>query len=244
MNRSIAILSLLSFVGIIIASLLMMFGVINLLNNFKYLVVLSSIFLTLFSLGWFVHRQELPRLLFLLISLVLVLPFFIPLLGLVDSEYLTNLWKVFMGGSIFQIGTGIYALLGGFIKGGLNKSQVYASTLNYAIFLFLTSILIFDITALMNASIYIILGSIASVLSIILTVMRKPTLSLYNKFQNLQFAVSNKLIDKYQLLIFLRLYSHESFKCYCYWLKKQFLHERFLSHYQKTQNLRVVHFYV
>jgi len=178
MNRSIAILSLLSFVGIIIASLLMIFGVINLLNNFKYLVVLSSIFLTLFSLGWFVHRQELPRLLFLLISLVLVLPFFIPLLGLVDSEYLTNLWKVFMGGSIFQIGTGIYALLGGFIKGGLNKSQVYASTLNYAIFLFLTSILIFDITALMNASIYIILGSIASVLSIILTVMRKPTLSL------------------------------------------------------------------
>src|SRR5690554_3669313 len=99
-------------------------------------------------------------------------------------------------------------------------------------------------TSLMNASTCIILDGIASVLSIILTVMRIPTLSISNKFQNVKFYVSIKLIAKYILLIFLRLYSHESFECYCYWLNKQFLHERFLSHYQKTQNLRVVHFYV
>ena len=178
MNRPVGILSVLSFVGIIILALLMVAGVVNFFNNFKYLVVLTSIFLTLFSLGWFVHQQELPKMPFTLIMALLILPFFIPILGLVNPEKFMNLWKIFIGGSIFQIGTGVYALLGGFIKKGLNKSQKYMSVFNYLIFLFLASILIFNITALMNDSLYIILGSIASLLSVLLVVTRKSTLSL------------------------------------------------------------------
>lgn len=178
MNRPVGVLSVLSFVGIIILALLMLAGVINFLNNFKYLVVMTSLFLTLFSLGWFVHQQELPKPLFFLISILMVIPFLVSITGLVDADTLLNLWKVFVGGSIFQIGTGIYSLLGGFIKKGLNKSQKYLSVLNYIIFLFLTSIMVFDITALMNVSIYFVLGSLASFLSVLLVIFRKPTTSL------------------------------------------------------------------
>jgi hypothetical protein len=178
MNRQVGILSVLSFVGILLLAFLMYFGVINFLNNFKYLVVLSSTFLTLFSLGWFIHQQELPRLIFILILLLLIVPFCIPIIGLANADYLNELWGVFVGGSILQIGTGIFALLGGFIKKGLNKSQKYASIINYAIFLFLTSILIFKITPLMNTSIFIIFGSLTSVLSVILVTTRKTTVSL------------------------------------------------------------------
>ncbi|HLW29405.1 MAG TPA: hypothetical protein VKX29_01000 [Brumimicrobium sp.] len=178
MNRSFGLLSILSFVGVLILALLMVFGVINFLNNFKYLVVLSSTFLTFFSLGWFIRQQELPRILYLLILFLLISPLLIPISALKNVDVLTNLWKVFIGGSVFQIGTGIYAVLGGFIKRGIHRTQKYISIFNYIIFLLLTSILIFDITFLMNVNVYIVLGSLASLLSLLLVVTKKPTISL------------------------------------------------------------------
>src|SRR5690554_8100613 len=99
MNRSFGLLSILSFVGVLILALLMVFGVINFLNNFKYLVVLSSTFLTFFSLGWFIRQQELPRILYLLILFLLISPLLIPISALKNVDVLTNLWKVFIGRS-------------------------------------------------------------------------------------------------------------------------------------------------
>src|SRR5690554_2223866 len=178
MNRPIGVLSILRLLSIIVLALLMFTGVINFVNNFKYLVLLSSVFLTLFSLGWFVHHQELSRLLFVLVFIVLAIPLIFPIMGLIEPDLLLELWKVFVGGSLFQIGTGIFAILGGFIKKGLNQSQKILSILNYAVFLFLSSVLILNIESLMNVRVFVIVGGIASLLSVLLVITRKPTISL------------------------------------------------------------------
>ncbi|WP_417266431.1 hypothetical protein [Brumimicrobium sp.] len=178
MNRPIGVLSILGLLSIIVLALLMFTGVINFVNNFKYLVLLSSVFLTLFSLGWFVHHQELSRLLFVLVFILLAIPLIFPIMGLIEPDLLLELWKVFVGGSIFQIGTGIFTILGGFIKKGLNQSQKILSLLNYAVFLFLSSVLILNIESLMNVRVFVIVGGIASLLSVLLVITRKPTISL------------------------------------------------------------------
>src|SRR5690554_5431969 len=166
MNRPIGLLSILGLLSIIVLALLMFTGVINFVNNFKYLVLLSSVFLTLFSLGWFVHHQELSRLLFVLVFIVLAIPLIFPIMGLIEPDLLLELWKVFVGGSIFQIGK------------GLNQSQKILSILNYAVFLFLSSVLILNIESLMNVRVFVIVGGIASLLSVLLVITRKPTISL------------------------------------------------------------------
>ncbi|HLV42403.1 MAG TPA: hypothetical protein VKY37_09000 [Brumimicrobium sp.] len=178
MNRKVGILSVLSFFGILLLILLMVIGAVNFLNNFKFLVVLSSVFLTLFSLGCFIHQQELPRIVFVFLLLLLTFPAFISLIGIVDPDYFSSVWEIFLGGSIFQIGTGIFALLGGFIKKGLHKSQRFMVVLNYTIYLLLTFLLISDIIAVMDINIYLILGALSSALSVFLMLTRKRTISL------------------------------------------------------------------
>lgn len=168
MSRVISILSGLSFLTILLVITLMSFGVIHPFNGVPYLVLSCSGFLTLFSLGLFVRRNKLPKLYSLLIGILLILPLIVPIIAVFNSEAITHFWKLFIGGSIFQIGTGIFILLGGYAyKGGALFYRVTNAS-NYIVFLLLSLILIFDVGALMNRYLFIVLGVLISFLSLLL----------------------------------------------------------------------------
>lgn len=178
MNRTFSTLSILSFLTLVIYSLLMVFGVLNPVIHLKYLLIVISLFLTFLSLGLFIHREEVSKLQFFLIIVLLILPVFTPLMGLISAEAYADYWKFFVGGMIFQIGTGIYALIGGFIKKGIASPLKTVAIINYTLFLFLAFVLFFDITFFMNGFVFIPVGSIASILSLLIVALRKPSMSL------------------------------------------------------------------
>jgi len=178
MNRSFSILSISSFMALVIYALLMVFEVLNPIIHLKYLVIFFSLFFTFISLGLFTYRQEVSKLQYLLFVILLILPVFTPLMSLISAEAYTAYWKLFVGGMIFQIGTGIYALLGGFIKKGISPGLKVLAFINYVLFLFLAFIYFFDITILMGGIVFGIVGGVVSFLSLMIVLLRKPTMSL------------------------------------------------------------------
>ncbi|PWH86346.1 hypothetical protein DIT68_03655 [Brumimicrobium oceani] len=76
--------------------------------------------------------------------------------------------NIVVGGMIFQIGTGVYALIGGFKKEYLTPLGKNFLRLNYALFLFLAVVTIFDIRFFMNGFVYIPTGAVVSLLTILL----------------------------------------------------------------------------
>jgi hypothetical protein len=161
-----------------IYALLMVFQVLNPIIHLKYLLIVFSLFFTFLSLGLFTYRKKVNNFLYFIYIVLLVLPVFTPLLGLISADAYTQYWKLFAGGMIFQIGTGIYALSGGFVNDGIVSSLKALSILNYSLFLFLAVILFFDITLLMQGVVFSIVGGIVTLLSLLIIALRKPPISL------------------------------------------------------------------
>ncbi len=178
MNRSFSILSIMSLLTLVIYSLLMVFEVLNPIIHVKFLVIVFSLFFTFLSLGLFLYRQEINRLRHTVIVILLILPVFTPLMGVISAEAYLDYWKLFIGGMIFQMGTGIYALLGGFVKNGISSSLKVIAIINYSLFLFLSAILFFDISVLMEGIVFVTIGIAVSLLSLLIVLLRKPTMSL------------------------------------------------------------------
>lgn len=178
MNRSFSILSIMSFLTLVIYSLLMVFEVLNPIIHVKFLVIVFSLFFTFLSLALFLYRQEINRLKHTVIIILLILPVFTPLMGMISAEAYLDYWKLFIGGMIFQMGTGIYALLGGFVKNGISSSLKVIAIINYSLFLFLSAILFFDISVLMEGIVFVTIGIAVSLLSLLIVLLRKPTMSL------------------------------------------------------------------
>lgn len=177
MNRTFSILSVLSFLALAIYSFLIVLGVLNPIIHFKFILVVFSLFFTFTSLGLFIHRQEVSKLQLIVLVFLLTLPVFTPLIGLFAPDAYTQFWKLFLGGMIFQIGTGVYAILGGFIRKGISSSLKIITVVNYVLFLFLAFIFLFDIILLMHRLIFGIVGGIASLLSLLILFLRKPTIN-------------------------------------------------------------------
>lgn len=173
MNRTFTFLSGLSFLAIIIMTVLIAFGVVNLINWVKYLVLFCSTFLTIFSIGIFILRSDLSKIFTILIIFFLILPWFAPLLGLFKAEYITNYWKLFIGGSIFQIGTGIFVILGGFIRKDRVGLYQVLNSINYAIFLLLAIVLILNLTRLISHNLLLTLGGVLSIMSLFLVFFKR-----------------------------------------------------------------------
>lgn len=178
MSKPFKVLSVLSLLTLSVFGLLLIFDVLNPFKNLKFLLVLFSLFFTFFSLGLFVHRQEVSKIQYFLFVILLILPVFTPLMGLISAEAISNYWKLFVGGMVFQMGTGIYALVGGFIKKGISPSLKILAVINYVLFLFLAFIMFFDITLLMEGIVFSSVGIIVSILSLLIVFLRKSTLSL------------------------------------------------------------------
>jgi len=166
-------LSIMSFLTLVIYSLLMAFDVINPIVHLKYLIVVISFFFTSMSMGLFIFNSGANNLQNTLFIIVLILPVLIPLVGLLYSEAYASYWKLFIGGTIFQIGTGIYSVLGGFMKKSLTKTMRSLVVLNYFLFLVMSFNLIFDLSILSTTILYIIIGVTVSLLSLILVVVKK-----------------------------------------------------------------------
>src|SRR5690554_1172598 len=104
MNRTFLMLSIMSFLALVTYSLLMVFNVLNPIIHLKNLLIVFSMFFTFLSLGLFTFKVELSNLQFYLFVVLLILPVFTPLMGLISGEAYTKYWKLFVGGMIFQIG--------------------------------------------------------------------------------------------------------------------------------------------
>ncbi|PKR81542.1 hypothetical protein CW751_03180 [Brumimicrobium salinarum] len=178
MNRPIGILSLLSVIVLLILALLMIFGVINFISNFKFVSILAVGFITFFSLAWLVKRNELSKPIFVLLLLIILAPLFLPIIGLFNPDWLIEHWNFLSGGIIFQLGTGVFALMGGFIKKGMPKAQHLLGIINYLLFIFLSVILIFEVQTLLKPMLFYVCGGFISVLSILLIFIKRPTISL------------------------------------------------------------------
>lgn len=174
MNRSFSILSIMSFLALVIYSLLMFFDVLSLIIHLKYIVVILSLFFTVLSLGLFLENSETRKVWFYFILILLILPVFISFMSLVSAEVYSNYWKVFIGGTVFQIGTGIFSLVGGFVKNGKSPTLKISTLVNYGLFLLLALVLFLDLKFLLNGLFLITVGGIVSLLSLVLVVLRKP----------------------------------------------------------------------
>lgn len=173
MNRLFILLGGVGFLTLILMIALVFSNVINPINWLKYLVLLCSISLTFISLGIFLRKSDLSTGFSILMMLLLILPFFAPLFGLFNTEYITDYWKLFIGGSIFQIGTGIFVLLGGFVRKDSRGLYRILNIFNYAAFLFIVLILVFNLTGLMDRGLFFILGVLLSVLSLFLVFFKR-----------------------------------------------------------------------
>ncbi|WP_159038402.1 hypothetical protein [Brumimicrobium mesophilum] len=171
-------LSIISFLALVTYSLLMVFNVLNPILHLKYLIVLVSILFTLLSLGLFISNNEVRKISYFLFVIALILPASIPLIGLMAVEMYSDYWKLFIGGTIFQIGTGIYSILGGLMKGPLTPIKRFLVLFNYFLFTIMAFNSIFNANVLSQDMHYIVIGVIASVLSLILLLFKKPNLSV------------------------------------------------------------------
>lgn len=176
MNRIFSLLSGISFLAIVVIAVLMAFGVINPINWLKYLVLFCSTFLTFFSLGTFIKRSALSKGGTILVALLLLIPCLVPLLAIYETEIITNFWKLFIGGSIFQIGTAIFVLMGGFIRKGSVHIYQILNILNYALFLILTLILVFNFVEILNRNLLLLFGGVLSVLSLFLVFFKRKVI--------------------------------------------------------------------
>lgn len=173
MNRLFGLLSGASFLAILAMIALVFFGVINPINWLEYIVLLCSAFLTFLSLGIFIRGGEISKSLKLLIVILLIWPCLPPLLGIFKAEFITVYWKMFIGGSIFQMGTAIFTLLGGFLRKKDVGIYQILNTFNYILFLLLALTLVFNLTELLSRSLLLIVGGILSVLSLFLVFFRR-----------------------------------------------------------------------
>lgn len=175
LNNIYRYLAILSSIGVALLILLMVFGAVNVLNNIKFLVAICTLFLTFASIHWTIKRNVLPRIYVGLLLLLLLFPLIVLLIGMLNPDSFPDLWRVFLGGSIFQIGTSIYALLDGFSRRKTSQIQKYLSKINYTLFLFLAFVSAFDITLLTNVNLFFVLGSLASLLSFTMLMLSLKT---------------------------------------------------------------------
>lgn len=176
MNKTVRVLSGVTFLAILAMVVLILFDVLHIINWVKYIILLSSVFLTFLSLGLFLRKNETTTALTLAIALLLILPCLLPLIALFQPEFITNYWEMFVGGCIFQIGTGIFTLSDGFRhKKKVGFYQV-ANNINYVLFLVFALVLIFNFSSFLNPSILFMFGAILSVLSLLLLFLRRKAI--------------------------------------------------------------------
>lgn len=177
MNRTYSLLSIMSFLAVVSYSLLMFFDVLSPIIHLRYFILIISVFFTFLSLGLFSFNSEVNKFQYVLYFTVLILPVFIPLIGLFKSEVYSNFWRLFIGGTIFQIGTGIYAILGGFIKKSSTPTMKVLVTLNYFLFIVMAFSLIFNAVNFTRDIVVITSGAIVSLLSLILVLVKNQAVA-------------------------------------------------------------------
>ncbi len=168
MNKTVRILSGVSFLAIVVLVGLVFFDVIHIINWVEYVVLFSSTFLTFLSLGLFLRKNETSKSITIVIALLLISPCLLPVIAIFQPAFITNYWELFVGGSVFQIGTAIFTLSDGFRrKKNIGFYQV-VNGINYILFLLFAFVLVFKFSGFINYSFLLIIGISLSVLSLTL----------------------------------------------------------------------------
>ncbi|MBW7868890.1 MAG: hypothetical protein H3C31_11245 [Brumimicrobium sp.] len=142
---------------------------LSIILSLKYLITIISGILTIIVYGIFYNRQLENTRIKVILGLVLIFPFVIALSGLIYADIIMDYWSFLVGGSIFQLGTGVFLLT----KDGSRSKWRYFTLLNYGLMVFYAVLICLKVPQLYEPLVIIVFGSYISMSSILVLFMKE-----------------------------------------------------------------------